>query len=320
MANRTCSFGDCETILIRKYNRGRWPKYCDSHKGTARSLSSPDSPNKLCTVEDCRRPLRARGLCIMHYKREARAEGRWNETKLVECAVCGTKVERSGGGGRKYGNVCSTACRQSLNPGRTFYESCSLPDDHWVRWIGKFSRWPRHGLKDCPECGSRFVMKTAASTYCSTPCSGKAGWARARKKLGWNSYTENLLKDRVCVRCGESYRSPYSGRIHCSDICRDLDADDRRAKRGNRLFHGWISDSGRWAIYERDNFTCWLCNEIVDLSADPQKDDWAPSLDHVVPRSRGGSHAPENLKTAHRWCNAVRSDNDYHELFDEVLV
>ena len=322
MSHRTCSFNDCETPLVRKSTRGRWPKYCEDHKVAAKKQRSkangPDSKTKICVEGGCDRPVRARGVCDMHYKRQARAEGRWNEKKLVACVVCDTEVERVGGGGRKYGNVCSTICRELLNGGPA--ERCRIPDDHWVRWIGKFSHWPRYGMKDCAHCGTNFVLKSAAQIYCSSKCSGAAGWARRREKLGWVSYEETQSKDRYCERCGKEYRSPYLSRVHCSDFCRDADADDRRKSRGTKLYHGWISKFVRLKIYERDNYICWLCNEPVDRDADPQKDDWAPSLDHVVPRSRGGSHDPENLRTAHRWCNSVRSDNDYHDLFDEVLV
>ncbi|AYR00966.1 HNH endonuclease [Arthrobacter phage Hestia] len=53
----------------------------------------------------------------------------------------------------------------------------------------------------------------------------------------------------------------------------------------------------------------------MDYSAHPSHDDWAPSLDHVIPRSKGGGDDEGNLRTAHRWCNAVRSDNAEHPLF-----
>lgn len=66
-----------------------------------------------------------------------------------------------------------------------------------------------------------------------------------------------------------------------------------------------IPDSVRRAIYERDSWSCHLCGESVDPSALPSSD-WYPSLDHVIPRSMGGPDDPENLKTAHRWCNTAR--------------
>lgn len=45
-----------------------------------------DSPVKLCTEGGCDRPLRAKGLCSMHWRRKARAEGRetqgpWDERR-----------------------------------------------------------------------------------------------------------------------------------------------------------------------------------------------------------------------------------------------
>ena len=39
-------------------------------------------------------------------------------------------------------------------------------------------------------------------------------------------------------------------------------------------------------------------------------DPLSPSLDHVVPRSRGGDDAMGNLRTAHMICNAYRRDRE----------
>lgn len=40
----------------------------------------------------------------------------------------------------------------------------------------------------------------------------------------------------------------------------------------------------------------------------PPRHKWGPSADHLVPRSRGGSDELENLRPAHRACNAGRRD------------
>lgn len=322
MSNRTCCFGDCETSLVRKSGRGRWPKYCDAHRDAARSAQrrdrGPDSRTQFCSVDDCGRPMRAKGMCDMHYKRQARAEGRWNEKKIVGCVVCGTTVERSTGGGRRYGNTCSNACRWSLNGGPA--PRTRLPDDHWVRWIGKTSEWPKAGWKTCGWCAMDFPAAQKSQMYCSIICSEDASYDRTKQRNGWGEYNLIAKLDRGCQRCGKTYRHRFESRIHCSDLCRDLDADDRRKQRGTYLFHGWISPAVRESIYIRDDYMCWLCGESVDLNDDRKYGDWSPSLDHVIPRSRGGSHDPENLKTAHRWCNSVRSDNDPLEFFPDALV
>lgn len=65
----------------------------------------------------------------------------------------------------------------------------------------------------------------------------------------------------------------------------------------------WIHPKLRIELYERDGWICHLCANPVDRAGDPNGNH-APSLDHLVPRSAGGSHDPSNLKTACRSCNS----------------
>ena len=60
----------------------------------------------------------------------------------------------------------------------------------------------------------------------------------------------------------------------------------------------WIRTSTRIAIYARDGYRCGCCGELVateDLT-----------LDHVIPRSAGGSNAAGNLYCCCRSCNCSR--------------
>ena len=59
------------------------------------------------------------------------------------------------------------------------------------------------------------------------------------------------------------------------------------------------------ALAERDGARCWLCGNDVDPGA-PRGSGWAGSVDHVVPRARGGGSEPGNLRLAHRSCNSRR--------------
>jgi hypothetical protein len=36
-----------------------------------------------------------------------------------------------------------------------------------------------------------------------------------------------------------------------------------------------------------------------------------PTVDHIVPRSRGGTDDPANLRPLCVWCNSVRNDSDW---------
>ena len=60
-----------------------------------------------------------------------------------------------------------------------------------------------------------------------------------------------------------------------------------------------IPDSVRWAVWERDNFTCQHCGVRRYLS-----------IDHVVPESKGGTLTMDNLQTLCVGCNSRKGARD----------
>lgn len=59
-------------------------------------------------------------------------------------------------------------------------------------------------------------------------------------------------------------------------------------------------------VAERDGTECKWCGEDVDLGLIGSRSKWAPSVDHIIPWSRGGTDNPENLQLMHRVCNAQK--------------
>ncbi|WP_414820613.1 HNH endonuclease [Streptomyces anthocyanicus] len=62
-------------------------------------------------------------------------------------------------------------------------------------------------------------------------------------------------------------------------------------------------------VHVRDGWTCQLCHEPIDQSIvwpHPK----SPSIDHVIPLSRGGAHALSNVQSAHLGCNSSKCDKD----------
>lgn len=60
------------------------------------------------------------------------------------------------------------------------------------------------------------------------------------------------------------------------------------------------------AVAERDEWTCWICGLAVDRALQAPHP-LARSVDHVIPRSKGGFTTYENLRLAHQVCNARRA-------------
>jgi 5-methylcytosine-specific restriction endonuclease McrA len=85
---------------------------------------------------------------------------------------------------------------------------------------------------------------------------------------------------------------------------------------GNREQGGkWLHPTTRRRIYERDHWQCvWcMCHVTIGLRIlNPELRELLhsrdASIDHVVPRSRGGSNNSSNLITCCVTCNAKRGD------------
>lgn len=72
----------------------------------------------------------------------------------------------------------------------------------------------------------------------------------------------------------------------------------RRARRAAVIVEPYLAAD----IYERDGWRCGICGVPVDPRA-PLNCGADPTIDHVVPISRGGADAPWNVRLAHRLCN-----------------
>ncbi len=57
----------------------------------------------------------------------------------------------------------------------------------------------------------------------------------------------------------------------------------------------YIPDDIRWSVWERDNFTCKKCGTRKFLS-----------IDHIIPKSKGGETTIENCQTLCRRCNSKK--------------
>lgn len=61
----------------------------------------------------------------------------------------------------------------------------------------------------------------------------------------------------------------------------------------------------RTVLFERDDYTCQICMGPLDMAAG-RFEPLSPTIDHIVPLSRGGHHTYENTQAAHRRCNIAK--------------
>lgn len=234
------------------------------------------------------------------------------------CSICASPLT----GRQKL--YCSTACGAVALMG----------SDAYRRAQAKRNAAPRKTIeRTCQHCGKSWMLDAhSKSRFCSISCAKTAEPSGPRPRrvrtlvyvgpadpVCWLPPMHPVMRTRVrlsrrtfvgvkCVWCDTAF--VVIGQLtarYCSKRC-TRHAD--RASRGRFA----IRPSERRAIYDRDDWLCQLCMEPVDrdLASTNPFHDWAPSLDHVIPQSKGGTHDASNLRLAHRWCNAVRGAEDYH--------
>lgn len=174
----------------------------------------------------------------------------------------------------------------------------------------------RHLLR-CAFCGHE---QTLRSLQHIPRCSHCETLRRKRR--------QEQSKIKQCAICGKAFIPKRSTAMYCSERCKKRSIASRhpevireRRKINKRLREARATKNGRVdysitlsELMARDRGVCQLCGRPVDES------DYVyigeafvagnsyPSIDHIVPLSKGGQHQWNNVQLAHRLCNSIKCD------------
>lgn len=119
-------------------------------------------------------------------------------------------------------------------------------------------------------------------------------------------------KKHPCPVCGTITDRPK----YCSDRCMNKASNHNHEVRRRKIIERQMVDKDITleGLFRRDKGRCYICG--LDCSWDDYaiKDGvkiagyFYPSIDHVVPLSKGGLHAWGNVRLAHRRCNNAKRD------------
>jgi predicted nucleic acid-binding Zn ribbon protein len=198
--------------------------------------------------------------------------------------------------------------------------------------------------RDCANCGETWlVSRYSDSQTCSEACGSerRLGYCKlpldhpvtigitAKRRAAHIANAQARAKERAkereaisyknrrvwvmgqCKRCGESFTAEWMCSPilslqpqFCSERCCNSQMKDNRRAAKRKAF---VAPVYRIRIFERDGWTCQLCNEPVDRLA-KVPDSLAPTLDHILPLAKGGTHEPSNTQCAHFICNSIKGD------------
>lgn len=161
----------------------------------------------------------------------------------------------------------------------------------------------RDGKRICPQCGDDKPADDFHRSWCRQ-CGAK--WMQNKR----SRVAKDDFPSVLCMVCGRSF-TPRNGHrvLACSPVCatrrrRMSDVETTRRYRARKRSVTVEQFTDR-AVYERDKWICQICRLPIELSADlPRR--LSPSIDHIVPLSKGGAHSFSNCQAAHVGCNASK--------------
>ena len=182
-------------------------------------------------------------------------------------------------------------------------ERCRRSADNERKRLGKDSG--KRFIKQCENCFICFETRRSSAMFCNPLCFLK------RNKLKW----------RKCIVCRESFQPQSTNYNCCSLACSNtqgwitkrLNNPDMKKRRINkkrvRLRKHILEKFDREEIFERDNWTCQICGKrIYRYRNIKHYHNRKPSMDHIIPLSKGGMHERKNVQTACLECNSLKTD------------
>jgi hypothetical protein len=160
-----------------------------------------------------------------------------------------------------------------------------------------------HGInyseKICLSCGEKI-----------TPTSGRQFYCGNQKTHGTCSYNHKQIvraknkriRIRFCKTCQQKLTKKY---VKYCDLCKNKATVTYYEKKAKKLKHKKLKL--RFYILKKFNFTCQYCGR--------KSPNIKLQVDHIFPKSRGGTNSAGNFTVACSDCNVGKGDSILEELF-----
>lgn len=178
----------------------------------------------------------------------------------------------------------------------SYCDDCKLSNVKHKKLAGLLEKLQR--IKTCVNCGEKFFADNLNKKICQKNC----------KKI----------YSKECIQCGNGFDTQHNGTLYCSDRCSNRFHSKRSINKRYKLAkqNGEID----WSIsleklIRKENNRCYLCGEDCNSNDYIILDNGTivtgktyPSIEHVVPISKGGTHTWDNVRLAHRYCNSKKGN------------
>lgn len=216
--------------------------------------------------------------------------------------------------------------------------SCLSCGNEFTRYADK--QFKNSKTTECPFCGEKAKAKAEKEAERIKQREEYERQLEHRKQLREERELkkQNKLNEiRICKECGclYTYRS-YAQSIGVDpifvqriDVCsrKCLEKRERKINKKYNYSHGkhklralkygveYDASVNLDDLIAKDGLRCALCGEMCNISDYKKVDGHLiygnkyPSIDHIIPMSKGGGHVWDNVQVAHRICNSLKGAN-----------
>lgn len=111
-----------------------------------------------------------------------------------------------------------------------------------------------------------------------------------------------ISSDSIYSQC--EFRPPRTMEVAYQEFLKRLSSGKKPAFRKDKSLHKFV-------IFARDDCVCFYCEQFIEKSTNIH-------LDHLVPRSKGGTDSASNIVTSCHKCNLKKSNSILHDLKDRL--
>lgn len=265
-------------------------------------------PHSTCLIPECTKGATRSGRCGAHYAK-ARAAGEFGAAELCIWPEC-ERVAMCRG-------FCGTHHARSMRLGHI--------ENPWITYDAQQAeKAAAKAARECkwPECGEK---KLKAYGMCISH------YRRAEVLSDMAAPWKLWRPGKACATCGEWIDKPIHNRQYCSRDCsnkvwrkQNLERIRERNREASRRRHARKRSTQVKHFTDKDvrmthGDVCYLCGEKINFRLKfPHPN--SPTVDHIVPLSRGGSHTLENAAMVHFLCNNKKGAKDAPTLPQPTLL
>ena len=297
MNKSTCCIQECESKVYGKLLCSKHYTRLVRHGSTLEKVK----PLRICRMSSCDNGTDGRKWCSMH-------RSRFDKISRTDrrCVLSGCGTFRSS----KF--LCSTHYSRLLETGTTskrvtVVEKCRMPKCEKLRmakgWCSAHYKRIRETGSPLDKHQSRLIPERTACIACGEP--SVYGFRRhcSMSCYEWSNM-DGALASKPCITCGMEF-----------DLASKLTPAGRR-KRQNAKYCDQCAGGVQLRTFvpmlvSTKGTDCGICSNPIDMGL-KYPNPMSRAVDHIFPKSLGGTEDMDNLQLAHLSCNIRKSNRlDY---------